>query len=65
MKYFAFVFLLSLSLIGISRAADIAPTKSDPAWLIESRASIQSEKYEQAIKQLQAVNETSSADWNN
>ena len=53
MKHLAFAFLLSLSFIGFSQAADTAPAKSDPTWLIESRASIKSEKYEQAIKQLQ------------
>ncbi|MBU3635784.1 tetratricopeptide repeat protein [Polynucleobacter sp. es-GGE-1] len=52
-------------MVGLSQAADTAPIKSDPAWLTESRASIKAEKYDQAIKQLQAANETSSADWNN
>lgn len=46
-------------------AADTAPMKSDPVWLTEARASIKAEKYNQAIQQLQAANETSSADWNN
>ncbi|MBU3555654.1 M48 family metallopeptidase [Polynucleobacter sp. UB-Piko-W3] len=65
MKYLSFTFLLLMSLIGTSWAADTAPTKSDPVWLTEARTSVKSEKYEQAIKQLQAANETSSADWNN
>lgn len=52
-------------MIGLSQAADTAPVKSDPAWLTESRASIKVDKYDLAIKQLQAANETSSADWNN
>jgi len=65
MKYLSFTFLLLLSLIGTSWAADTPPTKSDPAWLTEARASIKTEKYNQAIQQLQAANETSSADWNN
>ncbi|OWS69928.1 tetratricopeptide repeat protein [Polynucleobacter campilacus] len=65
MKYLSFTFLLLMSLIGTSWAADTAPTKSDPVWLTEARTSVKSEKYDQAIKQLQAANETSSADWNN
>ena len=65
MKYLLSTFLLLLSFIGNIQAADTAPVKSDPAWLTESRASIKAEKYDQAIKQLQAANETSSADWNN
>jgi Flp pilus assembly protein TadD len=52
-------------MIGPSQAADMEPVKSDPAWLTEARTSIKSEKYDQAIKQLEAANETSSADWNN
>jgi Flp pilus assembly protein TadD len=52
-------------MIGLSQAADPEPVKSDPAWLTEARASIKSDNYDQAIKQLQAANETSSADWNN
>ena len=54
-----------LSMMGPSQAADTEPAKSDPGWLTEARTSIKSEKYDQAIKQLQAANETSSADWNN
>ena len=65
MKYLLITFLLLLSFIGNIQAADTAPIKSDPAWLTESRASIKAEKYDQAIKQLQAANDTSSADWNN
>ncbi len=65
MKYLSLAFLLFLSLMGATWAADTAPVKSDPAWLNEARASIKTEKYDQALKQLQAANETSSADWNN
>jgi Flp pilus assembly protein TadD len=65
MKHLSFIFLLLLSLVGTSWAADTAPIKSDPVWLTEARASIKAEKYTQAIQQLQAANETSSADWNN
>jgi Flp pilus assembly protein TadD len=65
MKKMLPIFLLLLSMIGPSQAADTEPAKSDAAWLTEARASIKSEKYDQAIKQLQAANETSSADWNN
>ena len=57
--------LIQMSLIGTSWAADTVPIKSDPVWLSQSRASIKAEKYDQAIKQLQTANETSSADWNN
>lgn len=65
MKNSALAFLLFSTLIGFSRAADTTPVKSDPTWLIESRASIQSGKYDQAIKQLQGANDVRSADWNN
>lgn len=65
MKYLSFILLLLLSLTGTAWAADTAPIKSDPAWLTEARASIKAEKYTQAVQQLQAANETSSADWNN
>ena len=65
MKYLLITFLLLLSFMGNIQAADTAPVKSDPAWLTESRISIKAEKYDQAIKQLQAANDTSSADWNN
>jgi len=49
----------------VSVAADSAPTKSDPTWLTDARASIKSNNYEQALKQLQSANEVNSADWNN
>ena len=65
MKYLSFSFLLFLFFIGASQAADTAPTKQDPVWLSEARASIKAEKYNQAIQQLQTANDTSSADWNN
>jgi len=65
MKYLSFTFLLLLSLMGTSWAADTAPIKSDPVWLTEVRSSIKAEKYNQAIQQLQAANEKNSADWNN
>jgi Flp pilus assembly protein TadD len=65
MKKILLVAILCISMVGLSQAADTAPVKSDPAWLTESRASIKADKYDQAIKQLQAANETSSADWNN
>jgi Flp pilus assembly protein TadD len=65
MKYLSISFVLFLSLSGASWAADNAPAKSDPVWLTEARASIKAEKYDQAIKQLQGANDTSSADWNN
>ena len=65
MKKIFLAALWFISMVGLSQAADTAPIKSDPAWLTESRASIKAEKYDQAIKQLQAANETSSADWNN
>ena len=65
MKHLSITFLLLLSLTGVSWAADSTPTKTDPTWLTESRASIKADKYDQAIQQLQAANDTSSADWNN
>ena len=65
MKKILSVVLMSLSMLGISHAADTAPAKQDPIWLTQARASIKAEKYEQAIQQLQAANEVSSADWNN
>ena len=65
MKYLSFTLLLLLSLMGTTWAADSTPVKSDSAWMTEARASIKSEKYDQAVKQLQVANETSSADWNN
>lgn len=65
MKYFSFMFLLLLSLMGTAMADDAKPSISDPAWLTDARASIKAEKYDQAIRQLQAANETNSADWNN
>ena len=61
-----FVFLvISIAPWVVSVAADSAPTKSDPAWLTDARASIKSNNYEQALKQLQSSNEVNSADWNN
>ncbi len=65
MKKTLSVLLLLLSMVGLSYGADTAPVKSDPTWLTESRASIKAEQYDQAIKQLQGANDTSSADWNN
>jgi len=65
MKYLSIIFLLMLSFIGNTYASDAAPAMSDPTWLAESRASIKAGKYDQSIKQLQAANDTSSADWNN
>ena len=65
MKKIFLAALWFISMVGLSQAADTAPIKSDPAWLTESRASIKAEKYDQVIKQLQAANEISSADWNN
>ena len=49
----------------VSMAADSTPAKSDPAWLTDARISIKSNKYDQALKQLQSANEINSADWNN
>ena len=65
MKKILSAVLLLLSIVGSSQAADTTPVKSDPIWLTEVRTSIKSEKYDQAIKQLQGANEISSADWNN
>jgi Flp pilus assembly protein TadD len=57
--------MLSIAPWVASFAADSSPTKSDPAWLTDARASIKSNNYEQALKQLQSANEINSADWNN
>lgn len=65
MKKAIFVVLLSALLYGQSYAADSPVAKQDPVWLTQARASIKAEKYDQAIQQLQAANETNSADWNN
>jgi Flp pilus assembly protein TadD len=65
MKKILLVALLLFSVVGLSQAADTAPAKQDPAWLTQARASIKSDNYNQAIQQLQAANEISSADWNN
>ena len=65
MKKVILVVLVLLSIFGQSYAADTSPAKQDPTWLIQARGSIKAEKYDQAIQQLQAANETSSADWNN
>lgn len=65
MKKILPVLLLLLLMINSSQAADTVLTKQDPVWLTESRASIKTEKYDQAIQQLMAASETSSADWNN
>ena len=65
MKKILSVVLMSLSMLGISHAADTAPAKQDPIWLAQTRVSIKAEKYDLAIQQLQAANEVSSADWNN
>lgn len=65
MKKLLLVAVLTLTFTGLSQAADSAPAQQAPAWLIQSRASIKAEKYDQAIQQLQSANDTSSADWNN
>ena len=65
MKKMLLVTLLLCSIFGASHAVDTAPTKQDPVWLSQARASIKAEKYDQAIQQLQSANEISSADWNN
>jgi tetratricopeptide (TPR) repeat protein len=63
-KIFAFL-VISVAPWGVSVAADSTPTMSDPTWLTDARASIKSNNYEQALKQLQSANEAGSADWNN
>jgi Flp pilus assembly protein TadD len=59
------VMAISIAPWVVSVAADSVPTKSDPVWLMDARASIKSNDYDQALKQLQSVNEVNSADWNN
>lgn len=65
MRKIALTLLLLLSLFEPAQAADTPPATQDTTWLKEARASIKSDQYDQAIKQLQGANETSSADWNN
>lgn len=65
MKKLIVLFSLLFYFSGASFAADAPSGPSDPVWLTEARASIKAKKYNEAIFQLQAVNETSSADWNN
>jgi Flp pilus assembly protein TadD len=65
MKHFVLVFLFAFSFGGLSQAAESPQVKSDAAWLIDARTSIKAEKYDQAVKQLQDANESSSAEWNN
>ncbi len=57
--------LMSVAPWVVSVAADTAPAKSDPTWLTDARASIKSNNYDQALKQLQSADEVNSADWNN
>ena len=57
--------LMSVAPWVVSVAADTAPAKSDPTWLTDARASIQSNNYDQVLKQLQSADEVNSADWNN
>ena len=58
----AIFFMVSMSL---AYADASPPAKLDPPWLVEVRASVKSNKYEQAILQLQSANQTTSAEWNN
>lgn len=57
--------LMSAAPWVVSVAADTAPAKSDPTWLTDARASMKSNNYDQALKQLQSADEVNSADWNN
>ena len=57
--------LMSAAPWVVSVAADTAPSKSDPTWLTDARASMKSNNYDQALKQLQSADEVNSADWNN
>lgn len=65
MKIILPVLILLFLMAGHLHAADSPPLKEDPIWLTQARASIKADRYDQAIQQLQAANETSSADWNN
>lgn len=65
MKKLFFTFFLLLAVGNLSFAADTPSAPVDPVWLTEARASIAAEKYNEAITQLQAANDTASADWNN
>ena len=65
MNYLTITLILLFTFISPLQAAEPAPTKQDPVWLTESRTSIKTGNYEQAIQRLKVANETNSADWNN
>jgi Flp pilus assembly protein TadD len=51
--------------LGSAFADPSPPANRDPQWLTESRVSIKSGKYEQAIQILGGANQANSAEWNN
>jgi Flp pilus assembly protein TadD len=55
--------LLAIALTSLAWGADTAPAKPDP--LSAARTLIQQKKWSAAVDELQRVNETGSADWNN
>ena len=63
MKYLiGLIFILT---VGLSKSDPGTPSKEEPSWLVSTRKSISSEKYDQAIELLKESNQVSSADWNN
>jgi tetratricopeptide (TPR) repeat protein len=56
---------LLIAIVNVSYADPSPPMNTDPQWLVATRLSVKSGKFEQAIKQLQDSNQVGSAEWNN
>jgi len=56
---------LLIAIVNVSYADPSPPMNMDPQWLVATRLSVKSGKFEQAIKQLQDSNQVGSAEWNN
>ena len=59
------ILILLLTFVKLSYADPSPPMKTDPQWLLASRASVKAGKFEMAIKQLLESNQADSAEWNN
>lgn len=59
------VFTLLIAIVNVSYADPSPPMNMDPQWLVATRLSVKSGKFEQAIRQLQDSNQVGSAEWNN
>jgi len=59
------VLTLLIVILNVSYADPSTPMNTDPPWLVATRSSVKSGKFEQAIKQLQDSNQAGSAEWNN